>query len=186
METRQDLVCSPYWQVKSRHTINSRDNMGGTFSRVWGRGAVPPRCYREPSSGEVSNCTCITCRYRSTLQPSMIGDGEPTAHPQHQFHGPRVEQHPAPDILIQASPPPPNNGSRLWGSTSTPGDTAGTQLANKSTPLISIDTGNNGGRQSRTTATAKRYWIVRTGMFSTGGSITRTLVAFAGMQVWSS
>ena len=28
-----------------------------------GRGAVPPRCYREPSSGEVSNCTCIICRW---------------------------------------------------------------------------------------------------------------------------
>ena len=66
------------------------------------------------------------------------------AHPQRQFQGPRVEQHPAPDRFIQASPPPPTE-QRLssWGSTFTPADTAGTRLADMSTPLMSIDTGNN-------------------------------------------
>ena len=35
METRQDLVCSPYWQEKNRKTINSQDSMGGSTRRQW-------------------------------------------------------------------------------------------------------------------------------------------------------
>ena len=38
----------------------------GTLIRRMGEGCGPSRCYREPSSGEVSNCTCITCR-RTTV-----------------------------------------------------------------------------------------------------------------------
>ena len=51
-------------------------------------------------------------------------------------------------------PPPPNDCSRSGGKAAASADTAEARITDTSSPLMSIDTGNNGGRQSNTSAPA--------------------------------